>query len=219
MVKVPPFISSIVSAPSLARLPRSPMAFSMSAKPICVDIADDRDDQAIGRGDRDRQVDIVVIDDLIALDLRVDGREVLEREASGLGEEAHEAQLHAMLLFESCPCSVSRASITADHVASLKVVSSAAVSCASLQPLGDGLAQAGHLDAFFAAFAAGGGAGAAEAVTVAAAGAPPLARGEHIFLGQSAILAATLDLARIDAMFEDKPAHGGRQRQVSRGTR
>ena len=32
MVKVPPFMSSIVSVPSLARLPKSAMVFSISAK-------------------------------------------------------------------------------------------------------------------------------------------------------------------------------------------
>ena len=31
MVKVPPFISSILSAPSLARLPKSPIVFSIPA--------------------------------------------------------------------------------------------------------------------------------------------------------------------------------------------
>ena len=31
MVKVPPFISSIFSVPSLARLPKSPIVFSISA--------------------------------------------------------------------------------------------------------------------------------------------------------------------------------------------
>ena len=34
MVKVPPFMSSIVSVPSLARLPKSAMSFSMRAKPL-----------------------------------------------------------------------------------------------------------------------------------------------------------------------------------------
>ena len=32
MVKVPPVMSSIVSVPSLARLPKSPIVFSMPAK-------------------------------------------------------------------------------------------------------------------------------------------------------------------------------------------
>ena len=34
MVKVPPFMSSIVSVPSRARLPKSAMSFSIRAKPL-----------------------------------------------------------------------------------------------------------------------------------------------------------------------------------------
>ena len=69
MVKVPPFISSILSVPSLARLPKSPIVFSIPRDRQLVGVADHRHDEALRRRHRDRDVGIIVIDDLVAVDL------------------------------------------------------------------------------------------------------------------------------------------------------
>src|SRR5579883_2169606 len=63
-------------------------------------VADHRDDEPLPGADRDANVVVVPVDDLLALDLRVDRRERLERLDRRLHEEGHEAELHAVLLLE-----------------------------------------------------------------------------------------------------------------------
>ena len=78
-----------------------------------------------------------------------------------------------------------------------------------------------HLDAFLAAFPGealaggrrGSGSSGAAAAGAGAAGAFGLRRGDHIVLGQPAVLAAALDRRRIDMMLQHRAAHCGRQRQ------
>ena len=65
-----------------------------------VGVADDRHDQPLGRRHRDRDVEIIVIDDLVALDAGVDRGHVLRGERDRLHEKAHEAQADAVLLLE-----------------------------------------------------------------------------------------------------------------------
>ena len=96
---MPPVISSMVSVPAFALAPKSPMAFSISAK-LIVGVAHDGDDKAIGRADRDRDVEIIVIDDFVAIDLRIDRRNIARSKRNRLGEEAHETKPHAVLLLE-----------------------------------------------------------------------------------------------------------------------
>jgi hypothetical protein len=54
----------------------------------------------LGRADGDAHVHEVLVDDVGAVDLGVDRRDLFQRVAAGLGEEGHEAQLHAVLLLE-----------------------------------------------------------------------------------------------------------------------
>ncbi len=62
MVKVPPCSSSSVSLPSRARLPKSAMGFSISAKRHLVGVAHHRDDQALAGADGDADVIVVLVD-------------------------------------------------------------------------------------------------------------------------------------------------------------
>ena len=104
IVKVPPCISSIVSLPSRARLPNSAIVFSIPAMRQLVGVAHHRHDEALLGADRDADVVVVLVDDVLAVDLGVDRRDLLQRLDAGLDEEAHEAELHAVLLLEQRPC-------------------------------------------------------------------------------------------------------------------
>ena len=100
IVNVPPLRSSSVSEPSCARLAKSRIASSMSAKPMPIGIADHRHDQAALGADRHADVVVVLEDDLVALDLGVDLRERLERADRRLDEERGDADADAVFLGE-----------------------------------------------------------------------------------------------------------------------
>ena len=87
------------------------MVFSMSAKDNRVGIAHHGHDKPIGRADCDRHVEIIVIDDLVTVDLRIDRRHMsCTASATALVKKAHKAELHAVLLLEQALCRLSRAS-------------------------------------------------------------------------------------------------------------
>ena len=65
-----------------------------------VGIAHDRNDEALVGADGDADMAEVLVDDVGAVDLGVDGRDFLQGVRHGLGEEAHEAELDAVLLLE-----------------------------------------------------------------------------------------------------------------------
>ena len=65
-----------------------------------VGIAHHRHDEALLGADGDADMGVVLVDDVGAVDLGVDRRDFLQRVRHGLGEEAHEAELHAVLLLE-----------------------------------------------------------------------------------------------------------------------
>ena len=94
-----------------------------------------------------------MIDDLLAVDRGVDRGHVARGERRRLHEEAHEAEADAVLLLEQIL--VARRAPRSPPImsTSLKVVSIAAVFCASLRRRGDGLAQPGHPHPFLAALA------------------------------------------------------------------
>ena len=77
----------------------------MSPKPFEIGIAHDRHHQAAVRGDGDADVVVLVVDDVGAVHRGVDHREFLQRLDGGLHEERHEAELHAVLLSRTGPCS------------------------------------------------------------------------------------------------------------------
>jgi hypothetical protein len=66
-----------------------------------VGVAQDRHDEPPRAADRDADVVVAVVDDVVAVDRRVDQRELAQRVHGGLDEEAHEAELDAELLLEA----------------------------------------------------------------------------------------------------------------------
>ena len=75
-----------------------------------------RHDQAAVAADGDADVEVVVVDDLVAVDLGVDLGALLERVDRRLDEERHEAELDAVRFFGTIRLCSPRSSITADHV-------------------------------------------------------------------------------------------------------
>ena len=92
---------------------------------------------------------VVLVDDVGAVDLGVDGRDFLQRVGDRLGEEAHEAELHAVLLLEHVlvlgPQLHHRR-----HVDLVEGGEHRGGVLRFLQPPRDGLAQLGHPHALFA---------------------------------------------------------------------
>ena len=78
--------------------------------------------------DRDADVEVAVVDDVVAVDRGVDDRIFLQRMHRRLDEERHEAELHAVLLLEAVLVRL-RSSITGCMLTSLNVVRIAAVDC------------------------------------------------------------------------------------------
>ena len=71
MVNVPPFKSSSVSVPSPARVAKSRMPRSTSANDIDVGVAQHRHHQPAFGAHRHADVDVALLDDLVALDFGV----------------------------------------------------------------------------------------------------------------------------------------------------
>ena len=95
-----------------------------------VGVAHHRHDQPAFGADGDADVVVLLVDDLVALDLGVELRERAQRRDGGLDEERRDAEADAV---RSLNASLrrSRSAITAVMSTSLKVVSIAAVRCAS----------------------------------------------------------------------------------------
>ena len=100
MVNVPPCMSATLSLPSRAARPRRPISLLDLGDAHLIGIAHDRHDKALVGADRHTDMGIVLVDDVRTVDLGVDRRNFLQRMRHRLGEEAHEAKLHAMLLLE-----------------------------------------------------------------------------------------------------------------------
>ena len=131
---MPPCISSSASLPSRARAPNSAICVSISARTELIGVAQHRHDQAALGADGDADVVVVLVDDVLAVDLGIDRGDLLQRLHAGLDEEAHDAELDAVLLLEGFAI-VRLSCITALISTSLNVVSMAAVSCASFSRL------------------------------------------------------------------------------------
>jgi hypothetical protein len=99
MVKLPPAISSSLSWPSRAFLPKSPMRL-LDLGEAHLSALRSTGTTRPGPADGDAHMDEVLVDDVGAVDLGVDRREFLQRGHAGLHEEGHEAELHAVLLLE-----------------------------------------------------------------------------------------------------------------------
>ncbi|MPL74173.1 hypothetical protein SDC9_19983 [bioreactor metagenome] len=114
-----------------------------------VGVADHRNDEARGRAGSDAHVDVVLVDDIAAVDLGVDFRHFLQRVAAGLGEEGHEAHADAVLLLERVLVLVAQRH-DRGHVDLVIGRQHRGGVLRILQAAGDGGAQARHLHPFLA---------------------------------------------------------------------
>ena len=117
------------------------MVFSIRAMLHLVRVAHDRNDETLVGSHGDADMGEMLIDDVGAVDLGVDGGNLLQRLAAGLDEKAHEAELHAVLLFEQILVAVAQL----HHRAHIDLVESRQHGggvLRLLKPPGDGLAQA-----------------------------------------------------------------------------
>src|SRR5579859_5573126 len=142
-----------------------------------VRIAHDRHHEAALGADRNTDVVVVLVDQLVARDLGIDRRQFLQGGDAGLHEEGHEAELHAVLLLERVLV------LLADrqdrgHVHLVEGGQHGGGVLGFLEPLGDALTQARHPHALLARAGAGtaGAAGAAGPFSIAASTSPLVRR-------------------------------------------
>ena len=76
MVKVPPCTSSGLSFFVRARVAEVVDRAAQAEEILLVGVADHRDDQALVERDGDADVDVLLVDDVVAVDRRVDDREL-----------------------------------------------------------------------------------------------------------------------------------------------
>src|SRR5665809_106009 len=93
MVKVPPCISSSASLPARAGAEIGDSRLDLG-EAHAIGVAQDRHHESALGADGDADVIIILVDDVLAVDLGVDGGDVPERLHRGLDEKAHEAKLH-----------------------------------------------------------------------------------------------------------------------------
>ena len=143
IVYVPPVSSSIGELAVLRALAEiGDLLLDLGDRQL-VGVAQDRHDQAARAADGDADVEVAVIDDVVAVDRRVDHRELLQRVHRRLDEEAHEAELDAVLLLEALLVPVAQV----DHRLHVDFVERGEDRGGRLrlhEALGDALAQARH---------------------------------------------------------------------------
>jgi hypothetical protein len=101
MEKVPPVISSMPSLPSLGFLTEfSDLLFDLG-KAHLVGVAQNGHHQTAGRTHGNTDVEVAVVDDVVAIHRRVQDREFFQGVHGGFDEEAHETQLAAVFLLET----------------------------------------------------------------------------------------------------------------------
>ena len=122
---------------------------------MLIAVAHHRHDQALLGADRDADVVVVLVDDVGAVDLGVDGGDFLQRLHAGVHEEAHEAELHAVLLLEQVLVLVAQRHHRA-HVDLVEGREHGGGVLRLLEAARDGLAQPRHLHALLARGVVGG---------------------------------------------------------------
>ena len=104
MVNVPPLSSCRPSLPSRAG-GGEPLDLALDLRERhLLDVPQHRHGQPAVGADGDAEVDVVVVDDVVAVDAGVDARELLQRQHDRAGEEAHEAQADAVESSRTSPC-------------------------------------------------------------------------------------------------------------------
>ena len=220
IVKVPPCISSILSAPSRARRAEIGDRLLDLGQRLVIAVAHHRHDQPALGADRDADVIVVLVDDVGAVDLGVDGGNLLQRLHAGPHEEAHEAELDAVLLLEQLLVFGCAVAITALMSTSLKVVSMAAVFCASFRRRA--MVWRSRVICTRSSRAASSGADGARTGTrrqATGVGATrPFDRRQHVALGDAAVLAGAGDgrrrRSRFSAAILRTDGDGGQPRPV-----
>ncbi len=114
-----------------------------------VGVADNRHDQALVGADRNSDVVVVLVDDVLAVDLGVHRRDLLQRLDHRLDEEAHETELDAVLLLEGVLVLAAQRHHVS-HVDFIECREHGGGVLRILQPASDGLPEPAHPDAFFA---------------------------------------------------------------------
>src|SRR3954468_11526206 len=116
---------------------------------FAITVADHRHDEAFLGPDRDADVIVILVDEIGAIDLGVDGGDFLERLHARLYEEAHEAQLHAALLLEQFLVLIAQVHHRA-HIDLVEGREHGGGVLRVLEAARDGLTQARHLHALLA---------------------------------------------------------------------
>ena len=161
---------------------------------------------------------VILVDHVGAVDLGVDVGDFLQRLYAGADEEAHEAELDAVLLLEQFLVLIAHGHHRA-HVDLVEGRQHRGGVLRLLQAARDGLAQPRHLHALFARGVVGRRRRAdLTAAAVCATGwarRGALDRRHHVALGDAAVLAGALDVGRVDAGFGGNLAHRRRQRHIA----
>ncbi len=159
-----------------------------------VGVVDHRHHKTRGRACGDAHVDVVLVNDVGAVNLCVDLGHFVQGVHAGLCKEGHEAQFHAVLLEEQVFVFVAQG----HHLGHVDLVVGGQHGggvLAVLEALGDGLAQTGHFDPFFAGGLIGGhrrarGGGCGGRFCAAFKGL------QHVLFHDATILAGPRDIAR-----------------------
>src|SRR5579883_2285536 len=188
-------------------------------EPHLIRVADHRHDEALAGADGDADVVMVLVDDVVALDLRVDRRQFLERHDAGLDEERHEAQAHAVLLLEAVAIALTERHHSR-HVRLVEGGEHGSRVLGFLQALGDPLAEPRHVHALLPrAELAGrpcrlrprrlrGGRGLRR---------PALDRSHHVGLSGASVLASGFDLPRRESALGASLRAAGPERSSALG--
>ena len=114
-----------------------------------VGVAQYRHNQAALGADGNADMVIVLVDDIVAVDLGVDRGDILQRLHRSLNEEAHQAELHAVLLLEGVAIVAAKLHYAA-HIHVVERGEHGGAVLRLLESLGDGLAEPRHAHALFA---------------------------------------------------------------------
>jgi len=186
-----------------------------------IGILDDRNDETLRCADGDTDVVIVLVDELVAIDLGVHRRPLLERDTGGTDEESHESKLHAVFLFERLLIGGAQVHGGA-HVDFVPGGQHRRRLLRLLETARDHLAELGHAHPFFAGIVgarrqplrggeglhrSGGRRGRWARLFRRRAG---LNGGQHVAFGDAPVLAGAGDTSRVEVVVVDQFPDGGR---------
>jgi len=180
-------------------------------------VAQNRHHQTARAADGDADVDVAVVDDVVAVDGGVQYRVTLERRHGGLDEEAHEAETHAVRFLELLAVLLAQRHHRR-HVHLVEGGENGVLVLRLDEALGDAGAQARHRHALFGTVAdegerRGRGGGGRGRSRCGGAG------GDGVFLGDATAASAAGHVGGGDAFFFENLARGGADADGRRGCR